>query len=130
MFTKENVSRDQFPPTLDILVFHLHRANCQTFICKSACVPVLNLQLPIGNGLQTEDEKICEELMLNSSVPNAIVEPMRCKCKKGFKTNSCSSKCANLGCTDSCSCNINDDCENKYRYKLYESDKEENNSDQ
>ena len=46
----------------------------QTFIWKLACVPVLNLPSPIGNGWQMEDGKICEDLILNSSVPHAIVE--------------------------------------------------------
>ena len=71
--------------------------------------------------------EFCEELKVNLSVSDAIVEFTRCKCKtKGCKTNSCSCKCANLVCTGSCSCNINDDCENTNHYKLYESDQEEN----
>ena len=90
IFTKKNLSGDRLPLTLDALVFHLRIANYQTFIWKSACMPVLNLLPSIGNGWQMEDEKICEELMLNSSVPGAIVELKRYQCKKGSKTNSCS----------------------------------------
>ena len=46
IFTKKNVSGDRLPPTLS------RRVNYQTFVWKSACVPVLNLPSPIGNGLQ------------------------------------------------------------------------------
>ena len=88
-------------------------------------MPVLNLQSPTGNGWQMEDGKFCEEFMLNSSVPNAIIELTRGKCKKGCKTNSCSCK-QTLVCTDSCSCNINDNCVNTNHYKLHEIDEEEN----
>ena len=72
MFTKNNVSGDRLPPTLHALVFHLRIANYQTFIWKSACVPVLNLPPPTRNGWQMVDEKIREELILNLSMPDAI----------------------------------------------------------
>ena len=126
IFTKTNVSGDPLPPTLNVLVFHLRRVNYQTFIWKSGCVPVLNLPSPIENGLQMEGLKFCEEFMLNSSAPDAIIEFTRYKCKKGSKTNSSSCKRADLMCTDFYSCNINDDCENTSHYKLYENDEEEN----
>ena len=130
IFTKKNMSGDRLPPTLDALVFHLRRANYQTFIWKSACVPVLNLPTPIENGWQIVDGKFCEEHMLQSSVPEAIVELTRCKCTKGCKTKSCSCKRANLVCTDSCSCNINDDCENTNYYRACESDEEDTELDE
>ena len=76
--------------------------------------------------IANERLKFCEEFILNSSVRDAIVELTRYKCKKGWKTNSSSCKRANLVCADSYSCNINDDCKNTKHYKLYESDKEEN----
>ena len=114
------------PPTLNVLVFHLRGVNYQTFIWKSGCMLVLNLPSPIGNGLQMEGLKFCEEFMLNSSAPDAIVEFTRYKCKKGCKTNSSFCKRANLVCKDLCSCNINGNCESTNHYKLYESDEEEN----
>ena len=73
-----------------------------------------------------EDGKFCEELMLNQSEPDAIIELKRNKCKKGCKTNSCSCKRANLVFTGLCSYNINDACENTNHYKLHEGGQEEN----
>lgn len=85
MFTKKKASGYRLSPTLDALVFHLCRASCQTFIWKSAFVPVLRLQSPVVNGWQIDNEKFCKELILNSSVPDAVVELTRCICKKAAK---------------------------------------------
>ena len=52
--------------------------------------------------------KFCEELILNSSIPGV------------------SAKSANLVCTEMCSCNINEDCENRNHKILYECVEEEN----
>ena len=88
-FTKRNVSGDRLSPTLS------RRVNYQAFTWTSACVPVLNPPSPIGNGLQMEGLKFCKEFILYSSVPDAVVELMRYKCKTGCKTNSASYKFAN-----------------------------------
>ena len=69
--------------------------------------------------------KICEESMLNSSLPDAVVDLSWYKCRKGCKTNSYSYRRADLVCPDSCSFN-NDDCKNTNHYKLYKCDEEEN----
>ena len=74
---KKNASWDQLQPTLKVLIFHLRRVNYQTFIWNSACVPVLDLPSPIGNGLQKKGLQFCEKFILNLSVPDAIVELMR-----------------------------------------------------
>ena len=50
--------------------------------------------------------------------------------QKGCKTNLSSCKNENFVCTDSCYCNISDDCENTNYYKLYESEEEGNDWDQ
>ena len=100
IFTKNNVSGVRLPPTLS------RRVNYQSFIWESACVPVLDLPSPIRNRLQVEGLKFCEEFILNSSAPDAIVELTRHKWKKGCKTNS--------------------SYENTNHYKLYKSDGEKN----
>ena len=82
IFTKRNVSEDRLSPTFS------RRVNCQICICKSAWVPALNLPSSVGNGLQVEGLNFCKEFILNSSVPDAIVELTRYKCKNGCKTNS------------------------------------------
>ena len=55
-----------------------------------------------------------QEKMLNEAVPEAIVELVRCKCKKGCKNNFCCCRKANLVCTDACFCHEKEDCENEY----------------
>ena len=120
IFIKKNVSWDRLPPILS------RRVNYQTFIWKSAGVPILNLPSSIGNVLQIEGLRFCQKFILNSSTLDAIVELTRYKWKKGCKKSSSSCKRANLVYADLCSCNINDDCENTNYYKLCESDEEEN----
>ena len=100
IFTIQNVSGDRLPPTLS------RKVNHHTFVVSMRAS--IDQPSPIGNGLQMEGLKLCEEFILNSPVPDAIVELTRYKCKKGCKTNSSSCKRVNLVCTDSCSY-INDD---------------------
>ena len=109
------------PTNFGCFSFSFAQNQLSNIYLEVTCVPVLNLPSSIGNQLQMEGLKFCEKFMINSSVPNAIAELTRFKCKKGSKTNSSSCKRANLVCTDSCSCNINDDCKNTNHYKLYES---------
>ena len=82
IFTKKNVSEDRLSPTFS------RRVNCQICICKSAWVPALNLPSSVGNGLQVVGLNFCKEFILNSSVPDAIVDLTRYKCKNRCKTNS------------------------------------------
>ena len=79
LFTQRNLSGEKLPPTLDSLTLHLHRANYQCFIWKSACVPVLSLPGPVGNGWIKSNDMLEQEKMLNEAVPEAIVELVRCK---------------------------------------------------
>ena len=109
------------PTNFGCFSFSFAQSQLWNIYLEVTCVPVLNLPSSTGNQLQMEGLKFCEKFMINSSVPNAIAELTRFKCKKGSKTNSSSCKRANLVCTDSCSCNINDDCKNTNHYKLYES---------
>ena len=64
---------DKLPPTLDSLVFHLRRANYQSFIWKSPCSPVLQLPSPEEHGWCLVDGELSQEKMLNAPVPNSII---------------------------------------------------------
>ena len=76
-------------------------------MCASTEPTIINWKWT-ANGRLT----FCEKFVLNSSVPDSIVELTRYECKKGCKTNSSSCKRANVVFIDPCSCNINGDCEN------------------
>ena len=101
-----------FYHTSDVLVLHLRRANYQIFLWKSACSLIFNLLTLLENGWVIENRKICTELMLNSSVPGAIIKLTRFKSKKGCKTTSWSCKQANLVGTDSWCCNAHEERDN------------------
>ena len=96
-----------------------HQLSCVS-TWRLACAPVVNLPTALENGWVIENGKICTELMLSSSVPDAIIE-----LKKGCKINSCSFKRANLVCTDSCFCNDHEKCDNTSYCKGSEIDHED-----
>ena len=112
LFTQKNVSGERLPPTLDALTLHLRRANYQCFIWKSACKPLLCLPEPISNGWIKLGDSLDQEKMINSAVPDVIVELTRCKCTKGCINNVCSCRKANLFCSDACLCNDKDEWKN------------------
>ena len=112
LFTKKSLSDEKLPPTLDALLLHLRRSAYQCFIWKSACVPLLSLPQPVGNGWIEKNGQLSPEFMLLDSVPESVLELVQCKCKKGCKNNSCSCRKHKLTCCDACSCSIEEDCEN------------------
>ena len=81
---RNQISVVRLPRNFNLLFFHLRTSNYQTFIWKCEYMRVLNLPSPSGTGWRMEDRQFYEELILNSSVPDAIVELTRCKCKKGL----------------------------------------------
>ena len=50
--------------------------------------------------------------MITDAVPDAIIELIRCTCRKGCKTNICCCRKANLACTDACLCEDGEACQN------------------
>ena len=63
------------------------------------------------------------ERMINEAVTIAVVELIRCNCKKGSKNNLCCCRKANLSCNDACLCNDSEQCGNNQN--LDDSDEEE-----
>jgi hypothetical protein len=56
----------------------------------------MELPSPENNGWYKDAGELRQELMVNASVPDMIVELTRCCCKKGCKTNSSSCRRAKL----------------------------------
>ena len=51
-------------------------------------------------------------MTVNASLPENLVELVRCSCKKGCNTNRCSCRKASLPCTSACLCSDHEECEN------------------
>ena len=112
LFSRKGISGEKLPPTLDALTLHLRRANYQCYIWKSSCTPLLSLPGPNGNGWIRTEHGLEHDKMLREAVPDAIIELIRCTCKKGCKTNVCCCRKANLTCTDACLCQDGEECQN------------------
>ena len=125
LFTQKSLTGEKLPPTLNSLVFHLQRANYQCYAWKKACNPLLNLPGPVGNGWVKNGEVLNQEKTVRNAVPENIVELIRCKCKKGCKTNACGCRKEGLKCTDACLCNNTQECENQNEHYCESSDDED-----
>ena len=79
---------------------------------------------PVGNGWVKSREILVQEKTIRIAVPEAIVELVCCKCKKGCKMNVCGEK-AGLSCTDVCVCNKVQEWENSNDYHCYDSSDDE-----
>ena len=112
LFCQKQLSGEKLPPTSDALVCHVKRANYQCFIWKQACKGKLELPSPVGNGWSLEDGVLEQELMTEPLAPEVCTELTCCKCKKGFKSNSCSCPQSHFLCTDACCCSSFETCEN------------------
>ena len=66
-------------------------------------------------------ETLEQEKTVWNAVPEAIVEKVRCKCKKGCKMNACGCKKAGLTCADAYICDKAQECENPNDYYCYDS---------
>ena len=67
-----------------------------------------------------------QEKTVWNAVPEAIVELVHWKCKKGCKTNDCGCKKTGFTCTDACICNKVQERKNQKDYYCYNgSDNEE-----
>ena len=113
------------PPTLVALSLHLQRANYQSHIWRSACIPILDLPSPEGNGWSQCHGCLELERMIDDAVPDVVVELTRCKCNKGCRTNSCSCRRAKLTCAEVFHCNYDDECENLQQFETNPSSDEE-----
>ena len=81
----------------------------------------MELAGPVGNGWVKSGEILDQEKTVWNAVTEAVVELVRCKCKKGCKTNTFGCKKAGLTCTDACICNKAQECENPNDYYCYDS---------
>ena len=80
------------PPTLDPLQLHLQGADYHCYAWKSVCTHILKLPAPVRNGWVKSWEILEQEKSVRNAVLEAINELVRCKCKKGRKTNTCGCK--------------------------------------
>ena len=80
----------------------------------------MELPGPVGNRWVKSREILEQEKTGPNAVPEAIVELVHCKCKKGCKMNARGCKNVGLRCTDACICNKVQECKNPNDYYCYD----------
>ena len=88
------------------------RSKSETFQFWLEYCEMVYLLLDFLTAERESDWNMHLETMINSAVPDVIVELTRCKCTKGCINNVCSCRKANLFCSDACLCNDKDECKN------------------
>ena len=100
---------EQLPPTRTALLPHIQRVN---YICsrdKSYIQAKQKIQSREDSGWHKTNESFQPTMSLNLPAPKAIMELVKCGCKKNCAKNNCSCQKNNLVCTPLCKYI---DCEN------------------
>ena len=130
MFCQKTKNNLLLPPTSDSLKQHIARANFQSYVWRRALVARQDLPSPVGYGWKLEDNELCPLLMTKPAAPKSILELTNCKCST---TSKCSKNCScsnnGLACTEACICMADDSCSNPNKPCLYESDEDDEESE-
>ena len=110
-FCKNLAENDKLPPTLDALKQHVLRAHIQASVWGQADIAQQEFIDPLLNGYYRDKDEMLKPVTTNSlPAPEAIIEMVRCQCKKDCSSRRCSCKSNDLTCTELCLCNT--DCQN------------------
>ena len=110
LFRGGKYEEESLPPTKDVLIQHILRANFQAYIWRHYHVPMLNLPPFTSHGWLVVDQKLEVKWMENNVAPDSILNIVNCKCKQPCDTKRCSCVKNGLQCSDLCCCS---NCKNK-----------------
>ena len=103
------VTPESLPPTSNALKFHSYRAYHQTQTWRGEIVDPLVWGYEIRNG------KMLPIRQTKEAAPANLLKIVRCSCKKGCKTNSCTCRKHGLHCTNSCKECCGSSCSNSQK---------------
>ena len=110
----KRTTREELPPTVDSLGYHITQANYQTYVWKQAILSMLTLPSPDGNGQKLEEDKLVPVLMSKYSAPKSIIELTTCHCNQSARAWNCSCEVNSLSCTEACMCTADENCHNPW----------------
>jgi hypothetical protein len=116
-FSKKQAQDEHLPPTRGALLQHILRAHFITHIWKTSTIHNPLQWDPTKYGWEMVSDKLQPIMTKDPSAPDAILELVKCNCKKGCLTNACSCKGNNLPCTEICGCSSYC-CMNIYRVEV------------
>ena len=114
LYSRKQAEGENLPPSMGALIEHIKRAHYMAMVYKRNLVCIQDLPRPESYGWKFIDDRgIFEPIMtLLSPAPTAIIDLVKCNCKKGC-SRGCSCRKAILGCIELCGC-IEFDCQNPY----------------
>ena len=126
LFCKHLAESDRLPPTESALHEHCLRAHFQASVWGQANIPMQIQMDPLVNGWCNNGGVIMAVTTKLEPAPAAILELVKCACKKNNCTSSrCNCKSRGLICTDLCLCS---ECENE-DHVLYTIGEDEDDTD-
>ncbi|CAG9761624.1 unnamed protein product [Ceutorhynchus assimilis] len=106
LFSTKNQEGENLPPTVDALNQHILRANYIAAVWRCASESKQNLPEVRFSGWHQNNEYLEPVPMLSPPAPKAIIKLIKCGCKKGCGTNTCSCKKNKIVCTEACGCSV------------------------
>ena len=105
LYSRNQAEGENLPPTKGALLEHIKRSHFVSLIYKRNLVSIQNLPRPEDYGWTfNEILGIYEPVMtLSLPAPAAIMELVKCNCKKGC-SKRCSCRKVSLNCTEICGC--------------------------
>jgi hypothetical protein len=89
-----------------------------------------NLPSPAGYGWELEDDDFIPTPTPLPPAPDAIIQLVKCGCKKTNCLSHCSCRLHNLACTELCLCGADDDtCTNTMIQRFWGLDEDDNDAD-
>ena len=111
LFCKNLAESDKLPPTIGALKQHVLRAHVQASVWGQADIAEQEFIDPLLNGYYKDKDGMLKPITTESlPAPEAIIEMVRCRCKKDCSSRRCSCKSNDLTCTELCLCNT--ECQN------------------
>ena len=115
LYSRKQAEGENLPPTMGALTEHIKRAHYMALIFKRNLQSIQDLPSPDLYGWRyDEDRGVYEPIMtLILPAPSAIINLVKCNCKKGCSLKGCSCRKSFIGCTELCGC-IDYSCQNLY----------------
>lgn len=114
LYTKKQAPLESLPPTKGALIPAIQRAHYQAAIWNNSHIAAYSMPAPTDFGWRLEDKRFRPVENMSSSIPEGIMDFIKCGCTKG-KCNKGKCKCAinKINCTELCKCGGEEDtCDN------------------
>ena len=115
LFSSRQAEGETLPPTQESLKQAIYRAHFQALIWQNDIVPNPDIPSPENYGWKIEDGIYVPVSCDLPAAPDAVVQLVKCSCRKSMCSSSCSCRRNNLSCTEMCQCEGDPDaCSNVY----------------